>query len=148
MTTNVAGFGSKIELVATFTYPLGITITQFADDADSYDSPSRQIGDAAMGTNGDLITWSKATPITYTINVIPDSEDDQKLDILAQANSPALNKLPVNDIITLTLTLPNGRFTMYTGGVITDATAGRSMASAGRLKTRAYAFKFEKYIQG
>lgn len=74
---DISGVGLRVTIVASNTFPSGITITQFADDADPFDVPSMQLADKAMGLNGDLITWSKASPLTPTINVIPGSEDDK-----------------------------------------------------------------------
>jgi len=86
MANDVSGFGLRIRLTASRTFPAGITITQFADDADPFDIPSLQIADTAMGLNGDLISWSKANPIKPTLNVIPASEDDRNLAVLLEAN--------------------------------------------------------------
>lgn len=146
--TTTSGFGIKVQLLATFTFPAGITITEFADDADSIDIPSRQIGDASMGVNGNLIGWKRATVIPLTLNVIPGSVDDQNLNILAQANEPGINKTPINDSITITVMYPDGTKGLYLNGLITDVMSGKSLASTGKLKTRAYVFKFESYAEG
>ena len=144
--TSASGFGLKVQLVASFTFPAGLTITQFADDADSLDVPSRQIGDATVGTNGDPISWKRATIVPLTLNVIPGSNDDKNLDILAQANTPGINKTPIDDNITLTVIYPDGTKATYLDGSITDVMSGKSLASNGKLKTRAYVFKFGSYI--
>ena len=68
MTTSIAGFGAQVQVKASNTFPSGFVVSQFADDADPFDIPSIQIADKAMGLNGDLVTWSKANPITITIN--------------------------------------------------------------------------------
>lgn len=146
MATDISGFGTQIQLVASNTFPAGITITQFADDADPLDFPSQQIADKAMGLNGDLETWSKATPINMTVNVIDGSDDDINLSILADANRVAKGKLSVRDVITATITYPSGSFVTCINGKLTDAMPGKSIASSGRLKTKAYVFTFENKI--
>jgi len=143
MTTDVSGFGLQIRLRASRTFPQGITLTQFSDDADALDAPSVEIGGAAKGLNGDLITWSIANPTALTINVIPGSEDDKNLSALFSANFPQRGKTANKDIIDITVNWPDGSIDNHTGGVMTNGMPGQSVASAGRKKTRAYAFAFE-----
>jgi hypothetical protein len=146
MTNNISGFGAVVTLVASGTFPAGFVLTQFADDADPLDMPSISIGDTAMGLNGDLITWRKAVPLPATLSVIPGSDDDINLAILAAANRSGKGTVPANDIITITIVYPDGTVVTLINGVITDAPFGKSIASAGRLKSKSYAFKFEGVI--
>jgi len=136
-------FGLKVQLVASQTFPSGITISQFADDADPFDSPSIQIRDKAMGVNGDLITWSKATPVPVTLNVIATSDDDKNLAVLFEANRVGKGKQGARDVIGMTAVYPDGRTASFSQGVITDGMSADSAASSGRLKTKAYVFAFE-----
>jgi hypothetical protein len=140
---NISGFGLVVNLLATKTFPAGIIITAFADDADPLDIPSLQIGDSAMGLNGDLIGWSKANPIKMTLDVIPASDDDINLSILLEANRPGKNKTPARDLITAVLAYPSGAIVTLTTGIITDGMPVNSVASAGRLKSKSYSFAFE-----
>lgn len=141
--TDISGFGIVVSVIASNTFPTGFTVTQFADDADPLDIASVRIGDVAMGLNGDLITWAKAVPLPAVLNVIPGSADDLNLSILANANRVAQGKSSAQDIITMTVIYPDGSTTILTSGKITDAPFGKSVASAGRLKTRSYAFAFQ-----
>lgn len=143
MTTDISAFGVRVQIFATSTFPTGISITQFADDADSLDVPQQQIADKAMGVNGDLIVWSKANPLNVTLNVIPGSDDDRNLSVLLEANRVARGKRGARDAITLTVLYPDGTTQTYSGGRITDGTPGKALASSGRMKTKAYAFTFE-----
>lgn len=140
---DVSGFGLRVQMSASVTYPSGVTISAFADDADPFDTPSIQIADKAMGINGDLIIFAKAAPLAVTINVIPGSEDARALDALAEANRVGKGKNRAGDVITMTAIYPDGRTLTMTGGAITDAMPGDSVASAGRLKSKAYIFAFE-----
>lgn len=146
MTNNISGFGFRVNVVATNTFPVGVIIDQWADDADPFDLPSLQIGDTAMGLNGDLISWAKANPIKVTLNVIPGSNSDINLGILFESNRVARGKTGARDIITLTGIYPDGRFVTLTQGVITDGIPANSIASAGREKSKSYAFAFENKI--
>jgi len=140
---DISVFGIKVQVVATQTFPSGFNLTQFADDADPFDAPSMQIRDKAMGVNGDLITWSKANPLPITINVVPNGDDDKNLSVLFEANRVGKGKQGARDIISITAVYPDGRTASFTQGTITDGQPANSATSAGRYKTKAYAFAFE-----
>lgn len=143
---NVSGYGFQVNCIASFTFPTGFSITEFADDSDPFDLPSLQIADTAMGLNGDMIAWSKANPIKVAINVIPGSESDKNLNILLQANRVGRGKTGARDIIIMTCMYPDDTFITLTNGIITDGIPGKPVSSAGRLKTRTYNFAFEAII--
>lgn len=143
MPYDVSGYGLRINLRASITFPQGIELTAFSDDADPTDSGSVQIKDKATGLNGDLITWAKAGHVPLTINVIAGSPDDTNLQILAKANRAAKGRRPTQDIINAVTTNGDGTQTRYLRGVITDAPLGDGVASSGRKKTKAYQFAFE-----
>lgn len=143
MSQDISGFGSVVSLVASNTFPAGIVITQFTDDSDPFDQPTIRIGDVAMGLNGDLLTWRKAVPIPVTISVIPESDDDVNLSILANANRVGRGKTSANDVLTLTIIYPNGNTITLSNGAITDAAFANSISSAGRQKSMTYSFSFE-----
>jgi len=140
---DISGFGLRVRLVASTTFPAGITLSQFADDADPFDMPSQQIGDKAMGLNGDLVFWSKANPLAATVNMIPGSDDDKNLKILLEANRVGRGKFSSKDIITLTGVYPDGSTVTLSNGKLTDGMTAKSVASAGRMKTGTYVFTFE-----
>lgn len=146
MANDITGFGVVVNVVASNTFPVGFPVTQFADDADPIDFASVKIADTAMGLNGDLVSWAKAVPLPVVLNVIPGSEDDLNLQVLADANRVGQGKVSAYDSITLTVIYPDGTVVTFTGGKITDAMFGKSIAGSGRLKTRAYAFSFEQKI--
>lgn len=143
MTTDVSGFGLRVVIKASNTFPAGVTISQFADDGDPFDQPSMQIMDKAMGLNGDLLVWSKPAVFTPTLNVVPNSEDDRNLQVLLEANRVGRGKRSARDVISMTALYPDGSSINLTDGRITDGMPIQSVASAGRLKTKAYAFAFE-----
>jgi hypothetical protein len=140
---DISGFGLRIQVKASNTFPAGFNVTQFADDVDPFDIPSIQIADKAMGLNGNLITWSVATPIDFTLAAIPGTEDDQNLSVLFEANRVGNGKTSARDEITVTGIYPDGSTLTLSPCVITDGPPGVSVASAGRLKTSAYSFTAE-----
>lgn len=145
---NISGFGLIVNVLASNTYPVGLLLTQFADDADPMDLPSLQIADTAMGLNGDLIGWSKPNPIKVTLNVIPQSFTDLNLAILLEANRVGRGKQGARDIITMTAIWPNGTPILLTNGFITDGIPGSPVSSSGRLKSKSYSFAFENKTGG
>lgn len=143
MTIDVSAFGIKVNVTASFTFPMGIEVTAFADDADPMDIASTQLRDKAMGVNGDLIVWSKANALPFTLNVLPNTPDDDNLQVLAKANRAAKGRRAVQDEITVVVTYPDGQTLRFLRGAITDGMIGNGAASSGRLKTKAYIFAFE-----
>lgn len=144
MSNDVSGFGLRVILTASNTYPAGLVITQFADDTDPLDVPSVNIGDNAMGLNGDMLRWAKPNVTKITLAVIPGSENDKDLQVLGDANRVSRGKSSAQDEITLVRILPDGSQKTYTGGMITDYIPGDGVASAGRRKSKPYQFAFEQ----
>lgn len=143
MSVLISGIGLQVNVIASVTFPTGLLLTQWADDSDPFDAPSIQIGDVGMGLNGDLVRWAKANPIVITLNMIPNSEDDDNLAILLESNRAGRGKLVVNDVITMTSIYPDGSGKTYYEGMITDGIPSNSIASAQRMKSKSYTFKFE-----
>jgi hypothetical protein len=143
---DVSGFGFVINVIASNTFPAGFGLSQFADDGDPFDFPAITINDTAMGLNGDLITWSKASPLKTQIAVIAGSDDDANLSALLEANRTGRGKQSARDVITVTAVYPSGNTLSLTEGSITEGMSGTSVSSAGRLKTKVYHFAFENRI--
>lgn len=143
---DISGYGLKVIIRATVTFPQGITLTQFADDADPLDMASIQVADTAMGLNGDLITWSKAIPIPMTLNLIPGSDDDLNMAVLLEANRVGRGKRSARDVITSVIQYADGTSQTVSQGKITNGMPGNSVASSARLKTKPYIFAFENKV--
>lgn len=140
---NISGFGLKIVITGSTTFPAGFPITQFADDIDPLDIPAITVAETGMGLNGDMATWSRATPIDITIGVVPNGPDDQNLALLLEANRVAKGKRGARDVITMTAMYPDGRTKVLQQGTVISGTPANSVASAGRYKSRSYSFRFE-----
>lgn len=143
MSQDISGFGLRVAVIASRTFPVGVSLSAFADDADPFDIPELQIAETAMGLNGDLITWASANPIAVTLNIIPGSEDDINMQAIAEANRPGKDKSPARDSMSLVGVYPDGRVVRFTGGRLVNYRPGNSVASAGRLKSKPYSFMFE-----
>jgi hypothetical protein len=145
---NISGFGLIVNVIASNTFPVGLLLTEFADDADPFDLPSLQIADKAMGLNGDLIVWSKPNPINVTLNVIAGSFTDENLSVLLEANRVGRGKTGARDVITMSAIYPSGNILLLNNGAITDGIPANSVASAGRFKSKSYSFSFENKAGG
>jgi hypothetical protein len=144
MTISASGFDTKIYIRASRTFPAGFLVSELADDADLLDIPPVQIAEGSMGGNGDAVKWSRGNLIKLTINVIPNSESDRNLSVLANANRVGKNKTSADDEITMTvINSQSGKSTTYINGFLTDAPFGDSVASNTKIKTKAYSFAFE-----
>lgn len=144
---NVSGYGASIRLLASVTFPQGVTLADFADDADPIDAPDLQISEAAMGLNGDLVVWNRANPLEVGVNVIPTSQSDVNLDVLAAANRVGKRKTSAKDVITLVLQYPSGMVITLSKGTLTTGSVIPGIQSQGRVKTRQYRFKFENVVK-
>lgn len=142
---DISATGVSAVLTASETFPNGFTITDFADDADGLDIPSLAIAATAMNVNGNLVVWSAPAPILPTVNVIPGSDSDKNLSILFEANRAANGKTVARDIITLVVSYPDGSTVTMSNGKMTDGMPGKSFASAGRLKSKAFVFAFQDF---
>lgn len=140
---DISATGLSLTIVASETFPAGFNFTEFADDADPFDLPALTIAASAMNVNGDLVTWSSPQPVMPTLNAIPGSDGDNNLQILFEANRAAKGKRVARDSITIVANYPDGSTVTLSNGKMISGFPGKSVASAGRLKSKAYAFAFQ-----
>lgn len=143
---DISGTGIEITLVAVPTFPAGITLNAFADDTDPLDTPEIQTAEWGMGVNGDLVIWNTPKPLEVTIGMIPETEQERNLALLADANRPAKGKLTTKDKIVMTVTYPDGTRKTLAPGRLVGALPLTSVASAGRYKSKPYRFIFENKL--
>jgi hypothetical protein len=141
---DISGYGLQLVLKASHTFPNGVPLSDFADDADPFDVPSIAIADVVMGLNGDMPFFSKATPTEISLSFIPGSESDKNLNIVFTNNRVSKGSRIVHDEITLIGTYPNGAEVTASLGVMTEGPPVSSVSSAGRLKSKTYKMKFAK----
>lgn len=146
MSVDVSALGIKATLVAAPSYPVGFTITQFADDGDSLNVPDMTIMQSGMGVNGDLVVWRTAVPCEVDINVIPGTDDCKNLENLFKLNMVQKNKVASKDVITLTIQHPNGKIDILTNGYIIGGKPVQDYTASGRAKTRTFRFMFENNV--
>lgn len=139
---DVSATGLSLTIKASVTFPQGFTFTEFADDADGWDAPAIDIATTAMNLNGDLVVYSSPVPLTRTLNAIPGSPGQRNLAIIYEANRVAKGKRAARDVITVVANYPDGSTETLSNGKMTNGMPGKSVASAGRIKTNAYTFAF------
>lgn len=142
MQTNISGFGTSVQLVASNTFPQGVTLAQAADDADFMDFAELVVAESGMGLNGNHVVWSKPGVIDFTINVVPTTTDDINLATLHEANRSAAGKKIARDVLTMVVTYPDGSVTTFGEGIIVSGIPALGTAQSGRFKTRPYKFRF------
>jgi hypothetical protein len=143
MPQDISSTGLSYRVVATSTYPNGVTITEVADGTDPLDIPEVQIADSAMTANGTLVYWSAPKPIPIKVAVVPGSEDDIALQYLFDANRAAKGKRVARDAVSFICNYPDGATVTLSGGHCGAYMPGRSATSAGRYKDSVYSFTFE-----
>lgn len=145
---DISGFGIRVHLVASNTYPTGITLTQFADDADPLDVPAKTIAEVAMGLNGDMLKWSSANPDLMNLSLIPGSQDDLDMQVLLAANTVSKGRRSARDVLTATVIYPDGRQVTKSNGALLQGPPQNSVASSGRMKSATYNCAFEDSQRG
>lgn len=147
MVQDSSSIGVSVRLVATKTFPRGITFTMFPEDGDVGPTGNNEIAGNASGVNGHLIVWSTVNGIEVNIPLIPNTVEEGLMAQLYHANRGAVNRFPKKDIITLTVTNPvTGIIDTYRNGVIKTGPVKNQYGLDGRIKSKVYGFVFEDAI--
>lgn len=146
--TDVSGFGLRIRISASNTFPIpGFELSQFADDSDPLDFEALQITDDAVGLNGDLIVWTVANALRPTINLISGTPDQKNMTLLFEANRAGRNKASAKDVIQALFLYPDGQIATCVNGACREFPPARSVAGGGKQKSNAYTFSFENIVK-
>lgn len=139
-------------------------VLEFSDEGTPLEFPDLEVCGYAMTMNGELVTWTKPSPITFRISVIPGSVSDASLRNLLYAGhiggkrGNAINQQSVY-IASATLTVPQisteynnssaiiqggkkNKFTFHNGRLTGGNPAVGSNAE-GKMSVRTYNFVFE-----
>lgn len=139
---DISAFGSSIRLVASNTFPQGIQIDQFSDEADPFDFDQMDIAAFEMDINGNPITWALANGIPFSLNILAGSETATDMNTLFDANRASFGKRAAFDEITITVIYPDGRKKVLSKGVLLGGTPGTGVTSEGKKKPKSYNFMF------
>lgn len=139
---NISTSGISITLTGSRVLPM-IQLTQFADDADPFDIDHTTISQNAMNANGDMVVWSTPTAKPITLNIIPGSDDDNNLQLIANSNTTQGRNIKPLDEFQMIASYQDGRRVIAKGGVIVSADLGTSAATQRR-KSKQYVFAFQE----
>lgn len=142
---DISHLGTVIAIAASNTTAnVPVPLTAFPKDTDPLTVPNQTIGTIEIGTNGDVISWSEATPGELTLAIIPNTPDHVLLHQIFEANKAEKGKRSANDRISLTRVMPNGAVLSCKDGRIVEGPPAMSQASSGRISTVSYRFMFGK----
>lgn len=139
---DVSGFGTGIVVLALQSFPMGFSLSQFADDVDPIAAKEVDAIGYEMLFDGDLFAFDKAAPIEVSVSVVPGSSDDINLKILLQSKKGAAAILPLPDITSMVITYPDKGRVILTKGTIVRGPLLDSIVSNGRKKGNTYTFVF------
>lgn len=140
--TDISHAGTVMTMQASVTLANAPTpITYLPDDTDPFDAANITIGSSEMGTNGNVISWSQAAMVEFTVAVIPKTPSHVALATVFNANVVAPGKTPNNDVITFSRVMPDGSTVVIKNAKMVGGSPLMSMASSGRVKTVSYTFR-------
>lgn len=146
MAVDISAMGLKVQIVAVPTYPVGITLTHFADDGDSLNINAITNMESGMGVNGDLVVWRVATPCEVEVNLIPGTDDCNEMERLFNLNMTQKNKFSSKDVLTMVITHPDGHQNILSNGYIVEGKPIQDYSSAGRANSRTFRMVFENNV--
>lgn len=139
---NISTSGLSVTLTGARVLPM-VQITQFADDADPFDIDHTPISSHAMNANGDMVVWSTPTTKQITLNIIPGSDDDKNLQLIANSNLTQGRNIKLLDELQMVASYLDGRRVIAKGGVLVSADVATSAATQRR-KSNQYVFAFQE----
>jgi hypothetical protein len=142
---NISGFGTKVTIVATQSFPVGFTVSKFADDKDPIKIEEIEPTGYEVIIDGSLFTFDKGAPVKVQISVIPGSDDDINLKILLQARKSSPSIIPLKDITAIVISYGNGGTTAFSGGSIISGPLSDSINQGGRMVGNTYTFIFSDF---
>ena len=137
---------------------INATITGFASEGDPISIPDNEVRAGEMGLNGDLVTWAKPTPITFSISLIPGTTSDKILSAALRAahigGKGSSAKFDAVEIDTLTIKTPHGNVKdtlklqepvsyVFSNGYVQSGPMAQGTNSEGKASMKTYNFTFE-----
>lgn len=139
---NISGFGLKATVVALQTFPMGFTLSQFADTSNPIEfEPMAPVG-YEMLFDGDLFAFDKAAPVIVSCSVLPQTDDDINLKMMLTSKKGGVRWLPFSDVTTMVVTYPDGGRVVLSNGTIVSGPIGDTVLQTGRKACNTYKFAF------
>lgn len=146
---------------AKITFKVGkanVTISEFASDSDPIQVPELEVRNGEMNLNGELVTWAKPTPISFSVTLIPGSLSDKQLSAaIRSAHIGGKGENTQFDAVfvpSLVLTTPYGQAQntltvasrdswTFNNGYLNAGAPGQGTNSEGKSNSKTYTFTFE-----
>ncbi len=142
---DVSGFGTGITIVALQSFPMGFSLSQFADDTDPIVFEEVETSDIELLYDGSLFAYDVASAVRMSVSVIPGSNDDINLKILLSARKGSSSIIPLPDTTTAVISYPDGGRVILSNGTITKGPLADSITQQGRRKANTYSFAFGSF---
>lgn len=139
---NISGFGTRITIIALKSFPMGFSLSQFADDEDPLRAKEVEPFGYEMLYDGSIFPYSKTSPVEVSVSVIPNGDDDINLKILLNSKTSKISLLPFDDNTSMIITYPDGGRAILSNGTIIRGPALDSVLSVGRRGSNTYTFVF------
>jgi hypothetical protein len=141
---NIGAHGLSIQLIALQSFPMGFSLSQFADDVNPLDVKDTEPFGYELLYDGEMFAFDKANVIELSISVIAGSDDDINLKILLQSRKGGARIAPIPDAVTLVISYPTGTV-MLTKGTILAGPLADTVLADGRKKGNTYRFAFSAF---
>lgn len=145
MSTDVSALGFSIVVKDDKLFPQGFVIKRTADAADPFDFADLTLGEATMDANGFLVYASAPSPIEFTINLLPSTEEDKNMSQLFEAHRPAMGRARTGGEITITVQYADGSSITATDVYLISGSPARSISQPSRYKVKPYVFAAQDY---
>jgi hypothetical protein len=142
---DVSGFGSSVIIIALSSFPVGFSVTEFADDVDPFVVEAIEPTGYEMLYDGSLFAYDKAAAIKVALSVVAGTSDDINLKILLQARKGTAQVLNIPDITSMVVSYPDGGRVMFSNGTIIGGPLADTLQSTGRKKGNTYQFVFGSF---
>jgi hypothetical protein len=142
---DISGFGTGVTIIALSSFPMGLTVSQFADDQDAVTCEEIETSAWEMLYDGSLFSYDKAAPVIINLSVIAGSSDDTNLKILLQARKGASKIIPLPDVTSMVINSPTSGVVMLSNGTIFKGPLVDTVQSSGRKKGNTYSFAFGSF---
>lgn len=139
---DVSAFGTGINIVATTSFPMGFSLSQFADDEDPISIQDVEVSGFEKLYDGGIFTFDKTSPVLLSVGIMPNTDDDSNLKILMQMRKSSPSLLPLQDTTSMIITYPDGGRVVLTSGSILSGALADSITTQGRKKGNVYHFVF------
>lgn len=141
---DIGTHGLSITVLALQSFPMGFTLSAFADDVNPLDAEDVEPFGFELLYDGGMFAFDKASVIKVSVTVIAGSDDDINLKTMLQSKKGGNSILPVPDSATMVINYPSGTVTLTNGTILSGPLVDTAMNNA-RKKGNTYKFAFASY---